>query len=73
MVVLEIGKGYLRKEYNNNIKQALLNRDYLVWDKDRIKHAFNFGNGTEKDLKRYVKDNRQYCIFIILPKANSLM
>lgn len=33
--------------------------DYTVWDDDRIRNAFNFGNGTHDDFKRYMRDNRK--------------
>ena len=31
---------------------------YNVWDANRIKNAFNFGNGTMEDFKRYMRDNK---------------
>lgn len=31
---------------------------YSVWCNEKIKPAFGFGNGTEKDFKRYCKDNK---------------
>ena len=40
------------KEWNNS-KTA-----YNVWDDERVKNAFNFGNGTWADFKRYMRDNR---------------
>lgn len=36
----------------------------IIWDAERIKKAFNHGNGTEKDFNRYKKDNSKYCYFI---------
>ena len=36
----------------------------IIWDSERIKKAFNHGNGTEKDFNRYKKDNSKYCHFI---------
>ena len=35
-----------------------------IWDKDRIKGAFNFGNGTEKDLLQYAENNKKYMTLI---------
>jgi len=32
--------------------------DYNEWTVDRIKGAFNFGNGTIKNFKEYVKNNK---------------
>lgn len=37
-----------------SIKDAIQDGGYSVW----IKKAFSFGNGTEKDFKRYCKDNK---------------
>ncbi len=48
----------VQKEYNNGWFQC--------WTMGKIKHGFNFGNGTIKDLKKYQKDNTQYCTFIFL-------
>ena len=35
----------------------------IIWDSERIKKAFNNGNG-KKDFNRYKKDNSKYCYFI---------
>ena len=32
--------------------------NYTMFDDDRIKKTFNFGNGTWKDMKRYMDDNK---------------
>ena len=37
---------------------------FMEWTKERMKNAFKAGNGTEKDLKRYMNDNKQYCVFV---------
>ncbi len=37
---------------------------FNFWDKDRIKGAFNFGNGTEKDLRQYAENNKKYMALI---------
>ena len=37
---------------------------FLEWTPERIEGAFNFGNGTEKHLKEYMNNNKQYCIFV---------
>ena len=42
---------------------------FLCWTPERIKSAFNSGNGTIKDLKRYQKNNTQYCTFIFLKEV----
>ena len=52
-MIREISKSLLNGKCNGDIKKAV-----------RIKGAFNFGNGTEKDLKRYMHDNSKYCVFL---------
>lgn len=63
-MILEISKDYLQKFYNSNLKEAIAEKDGVLWTSERIKKAFNFGNGTEKDLKKYIKTNEKYCIFV---------
>lgn len=41
-----------------SIKDAIQGDGYSVWCNEKIKKAFSFGNGTEKDFKRYCKDNK---------------
>lgn len=38
----------------NSIKDG---GSYSVWCNEKIKKAFSFGNGAEKDFERYCKDN----------------
>jgi hypothetical protein len=42
----------------NSIKDAIQDDGYSVWCNEKIKKAFSFGNGTEKDFERYCKDNK---------------
>ena len=63
-MIIEIDKRLLSEIYNGNIKKAVAAGDYKRWTHDSIKNAFNFGNGTEKDLKRYMEDNKKYCVFM---------
>lgn len=63
-MILEIDRAELREYYKGNIKRAIAEKGGLLWTTERIKHAFNFGNGTEKDLKQYMKDNKIYCVFV---------
>lgn len=42
----------------NSIKDAIQYGGYSVWCNEKIKKAFSFGNGTEKDFERYCKDNK---------------
>lgn len=63
MRIAEIGRDYLRKEYGGNRAAVLAAGDYLLFDDDRIRHAFNFGAGTAADMRRWMKDNKTYCIY----------
>ena len=62
-MIIEIDKNYLNEFYNGNIMEAYQRGDCLEWTPERIKSAFNFGNGTEKDLERYIRLNKQFAIF----------
>lgn len=41
------------KEFNKNDPEL-----YNIWNDKRIKEAFNFGNGTKKDMLNYMKNNK---------------
>lgn len=62
-MILEIGKSYVDRFYNGDLKKAVAERDGVEWTQERIKAAFNAGNGTESDLRRYMQANRQYSHF----------
>ena len=47
-----------------SVKKAYEQGFFTVWDSDRIKRAFNFGNGTLKDFKNYMENNKNYCLFM---------
>ena len=49
-------------------KNAIKKGFFTVWSEKRIKSAFNFGNGTEKDFLEYRANNTKYCIFKDLSK-----
>jgi hypothetical protein len=61
---LEIGKSYLKKFYNNNLQAAIDEKDGILWDDNRIKQAFNFGQGTKKDLQNHINNNKKYAYFV---------
>lgn len=42
-----------------NLEQSIRAGNYQVWDKNRIRRAFNFGNGTIKDFTNHCKVNKQ--------------
>ena len=45
---------------------SLKNGDFNIWDDERIKKAFNFGNGTRQDFFEYMKNNKKYVRFEII-------
>lgn len=63
-MILEIGKSYVEKIYNGNLKECIKQKDGILWTPNRIKNAFSLGNGTEKDLKEYINNNKKYCYFV---------
>lgn len=65
-VIIEVckkGDPYLKQYYNNDPLAMVKAGDGLFWDAERIRSAFSFGHGTEKDLKRYMSDNKRFCMF----------
>lgn len=63
-MIIEISRNLLNRKCNGDIKKAVAAGYYTTWTTERIKGAFNNGNGTEKDLKRYMHDNKKYCVFM---------
>lgn len=63
MQVLEISKDYLKKFYNGNISLLIECKDGVIYDDKRIKNAFNRGNGTVSDFKRYLNNNKNFCYY----------
>lgn len=67
-MLYEISKNILNRMYGGDTteaqQKAIADGYFLEWTKERIKNAFNNGNGTDADLKRYMKDNKQYCVFV---------
>lgn len=61
--VCKKGDPYLKQYYNNDPLAMVKAEDGLSWDAERIRSAFNFGHGTEKDLRRYIADNKRFCMF----------
>lgn len=61
---IEIPKNILRDDCGGDIKKAIADGWYLEWTPERIKHAFNFGNGTIADLKKHMKMNKNYSVFL---------
>lgn len=63
MLVYEISKKAVK--LCGSVEKAITAGAYNIWTPERIKLAFDFGNGTEKDFARYMQDNKQFCYFII--------
>ena len=45
-----------------NVRDAIVSDAFEVWDDDKIKKTFRFGNGTQEDWKRFIKDNKEKVI-----------
>jgi len=63
-MILEIGKSYVERFYNGNLNAAVKAEDGTLWTDERIKAAFNFGNGRKSDLKKYMENNRSLAYFV---------
>lgn len=63
-MIFEVGKNYVNTEYSGDLSACIAERDGIEWTPARIKAAFNFGNGTAADFRRYIKDNAKYAYFI---------
>ena len=47
-----------------SLEKAIAAGAYSIWNPERIRLAFHFGHGTEKDFILYMKNNAQFCYFI---------
>lgn len=61
---LEIGKSYVKRFYNGDVSAAVKERDGILWTDERIKAAFNNGNGTKSDLKNHIQNNKAFAYFV---------
>lgn len=61
-MVLEIFKDDIRKF--GSIQACIDNLQYMVWTPERIKGAFNFGNGTSEHFREFKKNNAKYSVFV---------
>lgn len=67
---IEIGRDYLKKEYNGDLRAAVSAQDGIIFDSiEKIHNALDyFGEISEKRaeevLKRHMKNNKQYCIYV---------
>jgi hypothetical protein len=63
-MILEIGKSYVNRFYNGDLQEAVKNKDGILWTDEKIKLAFNNGNGTKKHLKNCIENNKKYAFFV---------
>lgn len=70
MKILELYKRFLREEYKNNVKKMIEAEDGLIFTQNNIIDCFCGGyirprtlEEATKQLKRYMQDNKQYCLF----------
>lgn len=68
MKILELSKNYAKKFYNGDYKKMIDQMDGVLYDDENIKNAFNYGNGSFKDLMRYINDNRKHAKYYDLNK-----
>ena len=68
---IEIGRDYLRKEYNGDFKAAVASRDGIIFDSvEKVQRALDYFNQdgdekrAEKVLKRHMENNKKYCIYV---------
>lgn len=75
MKILELDRRECREEYGGNwarmlevVRHWAESTPCVIWDNEKIRHAFNGGEGTPKDMRRMMRDNRIYCRFYDLEK-----
>ena len=56
----------ISKQHSKNKTEAIKNGNFNEWTIERIKACFNFDNGTMKDFKNYMENNKPYCYFEVL-------
>lgn len=67
---IEIGRDYLKKEYNGDLRAAVSARDGIIFDSiEKIHNALDyFGEISEKRvekvLKMHMENNKKYCIYV---------
>ena len=66
-MIIEISNRGIREE--GGVKKAIQAGWFTVWTEKRIKGAFNKGDGTLQDLRRYRNDNKPFCTFLDLPES----
>ena len=62
-MIYEYDKKHLRECYHGNKDAMRKVGDCVIWTQEHIQKCFAFGEGTEKDLREYMRNNTRYCIF----------
>lgn len=60
--MIEVPKIYVKKY--GSIEKAINEGYYINWDEEDIKEGFKNGNGTMKDFKSYMENNKRYCYYV---------
>lgn len=68
MNIIELDKKFCKEDYNGNYEEMIKAKDGVIFTDEVVKSAFNFGNGTEKDLKKHIENNRCFCKYYDLDK-----
>ena len=63
-MILETGKSYISKFYGGDLNAAIKEKDGILWTNEKIKAAFNSGNGTIKELNEHIKNNKKFAYFV---------
>lgn len=63
-MILEIGKSFVNNVYSGDLKAAISDEAGILWTDEKIKAAFNNGNGSIKDLKNHINNNKKYAFFV---------
>lgn len=61
-MIIEIYKPWIKK--HGTAKEAIRRGWYIEWTPEKIRGAFNNGNGNEKDFKQYKENNKSLCLFM---------
>ena len=61
-MIREIYKPHIKQD--GSLEKVIENGCFIDWTPERIKSSFNFGNGTEKDLKKHMENNNCFCLFL---------
>ena len=69
MRIYALDRAYCQNRFSGNFRKMIEAGEYVEFDDNRIRRAFNFGNGTEKDMNRFMRDNNKYCRFYDAEKS----